>query len=124
MRKIAIVALLLLNIALSSAVFLKKPSQTTFNVFAQLKNVEQSSFGKKIIDTVALQLKNKSPLQDIAKLLAEIRTDLVVQQKEADSLQSARETECEEEITEYNRRIEVATGIQNDAEAEITILKG
>jgi len=86
MRKVAIVAFLLLNIALSSAVFLKKPTQASFNVFSQLKKVEQSSFGKKILDTVALQLKNKSPLQDIAKLLAEIRTDLVVQQKEADSL--------------------------------------
>jgi len=70
----------ILNIVFSgaNAVFLKKPSKATYSVFNQLKNVENSNFGKKILDTIALQVKNKSPLGDIAKLLAEIREKLAV----------------------------------------------
>jgi hypothetical protein len=44
-----------------------------------LKSVENSNFGKKILDTIALQVKNKSPLGDIARLLAEIRTNLATE---------------------------------------------
>jgi hypothetical protein len=78
MNKTFIVALIVLNLAFSNAVFLKKPSKATFTVFNQLKAVEEVGFGKKILDTIALQLKNKSPLGDIAKMLAEIRSDLTM----------------------------------------------
>jgi hypothetical protein len=56
-----------------------------------LKYVEGNNFGKKILDTIALQMKNKSPLGDIARLLAEIRQDLATQQAEADQLHNAQE---------------------------------
>jgi len=124
MNKALIAIILILNIAGSQAVFLKKPTKATFNIFNQLKEIEDESFGKKILDTIALQLKNKSPLGDIAKMLAEIRTDLVTQQQEADQLHAAQEAECENEINEYRRRIDVATTTISEAEAEITVLKG
>lgn len=46
--------LLMLNIAFSNAVFLKKPAKAGFNVFTQLKKVEDVTFGKKLLDTIAL----------------------------------------------------------------------
>jgi hypothetical protein len=36
------------------------------SLFQALEQIESHEFGKKIIDTIALQLKNKSPLSDIA----------------------------------------------------------
>jgi hypothetical protein len=46
---------LILNLAFNAnAVFLKKPSKATYSVFSNLKNVENSMFGKKILDTIAL----------------------------------------------------------------------
>jgi chromosome segregation ATPase len=123
MHKAVIATLLICNLAFSGAVFLKKPSQATFTVFNQLEEVENEEFGKKILDTIALQLKNKSPLGDVAKMLAEIRQDLVIQQQESDQVHSQQEAECETEINEYTRRIDVATAIQSAAESEITTLK-
>jgi len=49
---------------------------------------------------------------------------LVTQQQEADQLHAAQEVECENEINEYRRRIDVATTTIAEAEAEITVLKG
>lgn len=72
------VALLFVMLALSNAVFLKKPSKSQFSIFNQLETVEQHGFGKKILDTIALQLKNQAPLADVAKMLADIRQDLVL----------------------------------------------
>jgi hypothetical protein len=56
MQKSFIVALLIVNIAFSSAALLKKPSKVTFNVFSQLKQLQDEKFGKKLLDTIALQL--------------------------------------------------------------------
>jgi len=67
-------------------------------------------------------MKNKSPLSDIARMLAEIRQDLILQEHEADNLHSQQEHECEEEITEYARRIDEAQVARDDAESEIILL--
>ena len=123
MNKSIIVALLIINIAFSSAALLKKPSKVTFNVYSQLKQLQEEKFGKKILDTIALQIQNKSPLGDIAKMLAEIRQDLVIQQQEADRIHSEQEAECTNEINEYKRRIDVATATIATAEGEIATLK-
>jgi septal ring factor EnvC (AmiA/AmiB activator) len=123
MHKSVIAILLIANIAFSSAVFLKKPATATFSVFNELQEVENSDFGKKILDTIALQMKNKSPLQDVAKMLAEIRGDLSAQQLASDQLHDQQEAECANEIKEYERRITVADGIRQQAEDEIASLK-
>jgi transcription elongation GreA/GreB family factor len=69
-------------------------------------------------------MKNKSPLSDIARMLAEIRQDLILQEHEADNLHSQQEHECEEEIAEYARRIDEAQVARDDAETEIVLLHG
>jgi chromosome segregation ATPase len=118
-----LVALLIVNIAFSNAALLKKPNKVTYNVFNQLKSIEDEVFGKKILDTIALQLENKSPLGEIATMLAQIRQDLVIQQQEADMVHSQQEAECEAEITEYTRRIDEASATISTAESEIATLK-
>jgi len=124
MNKSIIVALIIANIAFSNAAFLKssKKEVPQFTVFNQLEQIESNEFGKKILDTIALQMKNKSPLSDIARMLAEIRQDLILQEHEADNLHSQQEHECEEEITEYARRIDEAQVARDDAETEILLL--
>jgi regulatory protein YycI of two-component signal transduction system YycFG len=49
-----IAAFLLLNIAFSSAVFLKKPTNSHFNTMSQLREISEKDFGKRILDTIAL----------------------------------------------------------------------
>lgn len=34
--------------------------------------------GKKLLETIALQLKNKAPLADIAKMLQDLRENLIL----------------------------------------------
>jgi hypothetical protein len=45
MRTVA-VAFILINIALSNAVFLKKTSAASFNIINQLKSYEENAFGR------------------------------------------------------------------------------
>lgn len=54
MRVLIAVLLVLSILSSTNAVFLKKPSKATYSVFNQLKSVENSTFGKKILDTIAL----------------------------------------------------------------------
>jgi len=54
MNKVLIATLLIAQIALSSAVYLKKPSNSQYTVFSQLNAIRDSDFGKRIIDTIAI----------------------------------------------------------------------
>jgi hypothetical protein len=76
MNKLLLVAFLISNVLVSNAVFLKKNSQTTVN---NLRNIQESEFGKRILDTIALQMNNKSPLSDVAKMLNDILANLKAQ---------------------------------------------
>jgi len=53
MHKI-LATLFIMNIAFTSAVFLKAPSNGRFNTFNQLREINDSDFGKRILDTIAL----------------------------------------------------------------------
>merc|ERR1711907_852889 len=109
MNKFTFVAVLFLVNAAFATSFLKSGANSP--IFAQLKKVEETSFGKNLLDTIALQVQNQAPLSDISRLLANLKADLEKQQAEADQLQAEREEECEKAIAEYNRRIEVANTI-------------
>jgi len=89
-----------------------------------LEEISNNDFGRKILDTIALQVKNRSPIGDIARMLAEIRQDLILQEEEADTLHAAQEVECEEEIAEFARRIDSAQVARDDAQTEIQLLEG
>lgn len=91
-------------------------------IINQLQEMEKHEFGKKILDTITLQLTNNSPLSDIARMLAEIRQDLTLQNHEADNIHASVALQCETQITEFNRRIDVASVQRDDAEGEISLL--
>jgi chromosome segregation ATPase len=109
MTKFAIIALVLVNAAFASQVFLGNTNKMSTGAFAALKAIEQNEFGKNLLDTIALQLQNQAPLSDVAKLLGELKSDLLHQQQEDDELHTRREQECSEAIAEYDRRIAVAS---------------
>lgn len=119
MKSVIIVALLLVS---CSAVFLKKPSRQSYDTFSQLKEFEENSFGKKILDTVALQLNNQAPLNEIAKMLGEIRTGLASEKQKASSQHNKRETECSDFLKKQKEKFAKAEATKNTAQAEIQIL--
>lgn len=116
-------ALIFLGLVLANAVYVKKsasdPNQAVFN---QLAELEDKQIGRKLLDTIALQLKNQSPLGDIAKMLQNLRESLIMQQQDADLQHAADEAECEAEILGYNRRIDFASNEITDSTNEINSL--
>ena len=75
---------LLALIALTQSVFL--PQMKSGNVFADIKQIDTSDFGKKLIDTIALQLKSNAPLEDVSMLLDNLLHNVVTQQQEQDDM--------------------------------------
>ena len=78
--------------------------------------------GRKLLDTIALQMKNKAPLADIARMLQSLRENLVLQQQDADVTHAANEADCSAEIAGYNRRIDFASNEVQESTAEINQL--
>jgi hypothetical protein len=64
-------------------------------------------------------MKNKAPLADIAKMLQDLRENLILQQQEADLQNAATLADCEAEIYGYNRRIEFASNEITESSNEI-----
>lgn len=120
MNKLSFIAVLFLVNAAFATTFLKGTPSSP--IFAQLKKIESTTFGKNLLDTIALQVENKVPLADISKLLANLKADLENQQVKADELQAEREAECEKAIAEYNRRIDEANRIIAETTARIAVL--
>lgn len=114
----------ILALTLSQAVFVKKASDPNAGVFAELEEIEQHELGRKVLDTIALQMKNQAPLADIAKMLQDLRENLLLQQQESDMKHAADEVDCQAEIAGYNRRIDYASNEISEATSEITSLSG
>lgn len=106
-------------LAISKAVFLENKMGSHFAIFSQLKSIEDSEFGKKILDTIALQLQNKSPLSEVASLLKELRSNLVSQENEAKAKWNNQQLECEREISDFNARIKNADSEIQEATRKI-----
>jgi DNA repair exonuclease SbcCD ATPase subunit len=110
-----------LNTCIAIALVLALAAATTskiskeLNGYALFERLEKDDFGKKILDTVALQLKNKSPVTDISQLLNNIRVDIQNEQRKADSAYAGQQRECEETIDDLNGRINAATDDINEA---------
>ncbi|KAM3132912.1 hypothetical protein pb186bvf_015060 [Paramecium bursaria] len=112
----------LLAIALTNAVFVKRSNDPNKAVFAQLEAMEDHELGRKLLDTIALQLNNKAPLSDIAKMLQQLRENLILNQQEADQKHAQDEVDCETEIYQYNRRIDFASNEITESTQEIQTL--
>lgn len=75
--------------------------------------------GKKILDTVTLQLKGETPLSDISKLINDLKSELEKQQLIADSNWQKTELDCQEKLTDYSERINKASTEIEEAEFNI-----
>ncbi|CAD8043380.1 unnamed protein product [Paramecium primaurelia] len=112
----------LLGLVTLNAVFVKKPSDPNAGVFAELEEIEEHALGRKLLDTIALQMKNQAPLADIARMLQELRENLLLQQQQAELKHAADEADCAAEIAGYNRRIDYASNEISESTTEITAL--
>jgi hypothetical protein len=72
MRNTFVALFLIANIAMSSAAFIKKPKAMNFDVISKLREIDNHPFGKKIMDTIALQISSGAPLANVAKFLQEL----------------------------------------------------
>jgi len=111
MKSILVIALVL-GVAFGGSIFAQNKQ---VGIFTELQSIDNSDFGKKLLDTIALQLKNKSPLGDISKLLSEIKSELLSQQEKADAEESKAEQDCKSGVESYNARIDAATNEINEA---------
>ena len=66
-----------------------------------------------------MQLNSKAPLQDVAKLLADLKDNLYTQQTESDNLHATQTVECETDEANYESRIEYAQNEIQEATVNI-----
>eukprot|EP01016_Furgasonia_blochmanni_P005165 TRINITY_DN11_c0_g1_i6.p2 TRINITY_DN11_c0_g1~~TRINITY_DN11_c0_g1_i6.p2 ORF type:complete len:382 (+),score=213.93 TRINITY_DN11_c0_g1_i6:73-1218(+) len=112
MRQAAFVAICLI---LATAFAAKSKLAKELSGYTLFEKLEKDEFGKKILDTVALQIKNKSPVTDISQLLNNIRVDIQNEQRKADSAYAGQQRECEETIDDLNARIDASTDEINES---------
>ncbi len=89
-----------------------------------LKGIDNTEFGKNLLDTIALQLETEGAMDDIANLLRDMITELRRAQEEHDEAYAAKVIECNAEIADYEHRIEVATNNIQDATIAIKEYRG
>jgi len=115
MKAVVVLSLvLMLGVTFGASIF-STTNNRQLGILAELQNIDNTDFGKKLLDTISLQLKNKSPLSDISKLLSEIRSELVHQQEKSDAEEGQAARECHKQIRNYNSRIDKATNEINEA---------
>ncbi|CAD8063387.1 unnamed protein product [Paramecium primaurelia] len=117
-----LILIALLGLTLTQAVFVKRSNDPSRAIFTQLEAMEEHELGRKLLDTIALQLNNKAPLGDIAKMLQQLRENLILNQQEADQKHAQDEVDCETEIYQYNRRIDFASNEITESTQEIQTL--
>jgi chromosome segregation ATPase len=111
---VALGLMLLVSNTFAESIFAATNSKQ-MGIFAELEEIDSMDFGKKLLDTITLQLNNKSPLGDISKLLADIRGELLKQQDKADAQEARAEHACKKGIRKYNKRIDHDTNEINEA---------
>ncbi len=85
--------------------------------------MKSHSLGRKILDTIAIQLKSDVPLKEISKLLSDLGDELQRQQNEVDKTRDQFEDSCTNDIGKYDERIQTANEIINDIDVIIIKLK-
>ena len=87
-----------------------------------LLQIDATSFGKNLLDTIALQLESEGPMQDIANLIRDMMNDLRKQQQDADDAHSVKMGECAQQQADYQARIDHATNEISEATQAIRTL--
>eukprot|EP00359_Climacostomum_virens_P007008 CAMPEP_0204901450 /NCGR_PEP_ID=MMETSP1397-20131031/3085_1 /ASSEMBLY_ACC=CAM_ASM_000891 /TAXON_ID=49980 /ORGANISM="Climacostomum Climacostomum virens, Strain Stock W-24" /LENGTH=316 /DNA_ID=CAMNT_0052069813 /DNA_START=76 /DNA_END=1026 /DNA_ORIENTATION=- len=79
-------------------------------------------YGKRILDTIALQMKAGASVDRIVELLDELAEGIRDNQSDDDALNATRQNECDAEIAEYERIIRDTQAEIDDAEAKLAVL--
>lgn len=74
------------------------------------------------METIALQLTNKTPLSEVSKVISDIKSDLQSQQSSADTLRSEHNTECHDETERLTNLIQTANEVSIESKQSIAIL--
>jgi len=114
MKAVVLSLVMMLGATLGASIF-STTNNRQLGILAELQTIDNTDFGKKLLDTISLQLKNKSPLSDISKLLSDIRSELLNQQEKADAQEGQAARDCAKGIRNYNSRIDKATNEINEA---------
>jgi hypothetical protein len=93
------------------------------NDFPEIKNIEKSKWGAQLLDTVALQLENKAPMDTINAVIDEIISGLKEQQSDEDEQHAAHMAWCASEDSRLNTIIGDAKFAIDTATSYIVSLK-
>jgi chromosome segregation ATPase len=89
----------------------------------QLAQIDSQDYGKQVLDTIDMELSSGASFDAIIELLNELDAELNADQAEDDRIHAERQQECEEEIAEFNRRIDTATSEITEAEKNLASLR-
>jgi len=122
MRNTFVALFLIANIAMSSAAFIKKPKAMNFDVISKLREIDNHPFGKKIMDTIALQISSGAPLANVAKFLQELIASSASQLTSGTNKHNQFVSETNEYLKRENAVKTKADADAADASASIDIL--
>lgn len=122
MRNTFVALFLIANIAMSSAAFIKKPAKMNFDVISKLREIDNHPFGKKIMDTIALQISSGAPLANVAKFLQELIASSAAQLSQGTNKHNQFVSETNEYLKRENAVKVKADADAADASASIDIL--
>ncbi|CAD8141543.1 unnamed protein product [Paramecium octaurelia] len=96
---------------------IKKPSDPNSGVFADLdlEEIEEYALGRKLLDTISLQMKNLAPLANIARMLQELRENQLIRIDESKTEITALSAQVQQ-LESKIENIQLQLGILNDQE--------
>lgn len=84
-----------------------------------VKRMENSKYGKTLLDTIALQLEAGDPVQDLLNLLQNMEEDLERAQDEDDEFIFAEQQRCDVDLARLQSEIDDATRRIAELQAEL-----
>jgi chromosome segregation ATPase len=114
-----VIVLLGLICVLGAAESIFAANKQEIGIFTELQSIDGSDFGKKLLDTITLQLKSKAPLGEISRLLKQIETELTEQQRKDDANHNEEERTCAKRIAQYEAAITQASATIHDEQFNI-----
>lgn len=85
--------------------------------------IDNTPYGKRLLDTIQLQMQSKASVDRILNLLEELKADLRAQQTQDDGIHRDQEAECSSEIAGYDAEIARLEGEINAANAYLSELR-
>jgi len=79
--------------------------ETDEEAYLTLRKIEQSKFGRTLLDTIQLQLEAGDPVEDLLNLLKEMENKIQEEQGEDDEFIEVLQKECDEELKKLEDEI-------------------